>query len=128
MAPKKILIVDDDPDFIEITKTVLESNQFSVVTASGPDEGFDKVAEEHPDLIILDVMWPDKKSGFDVCRELKNKADSKNIPIVMLTSVDKITGLGFEKVAGDDTWLPSDGFLSKPVKPDVLLAKIKELL
>ncbi|HDY88225.1 MAG TPA: response regulator [bacterium] len=125
---KKILIIDDDPDFVDATRIVLESENYKVLIASGPDEGFKKVDEEKPDLILLDVLWPDKKSGFDVCRELKDNANYKNIPIIMLTSVDDKYGLGFENVAGDETWLPSDDFLTKPVEPKVLLSKVDELL
>lgn len=79
-------------------------------------------------MIILDVLWPDRKSGFEVCRELKNDADLKNIPVIMLTSVDDKYGLGFKDVAGDETWLPSNDFLSKPVDPYLLISKVKELL
>lgn len=125
---KKILIIDDDPDFVDATRIVLESENYKVLIASGPDEGFKKVDEEKPDLILLDVLWPDKKSGFDVCRELKDNANYKNIPIIMLTSVDDKYGLGFENVAGDETWLPSDDFITKPVEPKVLLSKVDELL
>lgn len=124
----KILIVDDDPDFVETTKIVLESKSYEVSSASGPDEGFKKVGEENPDLIILDVMWPNKISGFEMCRRLKKDADSKNIPILMITAVDEKYELGFENVAGDGTWLPTDDFLSKPVEPEVLLSKVDELL
>jgi len=80
---KKILIIDDDPDFVETTKIVLESKEYDVFSASGPEEGFKKVSEGKPDLIILDVMWPDRISGFEMCRILKKDADSKNIPILM---------------------------------------------
>lgn len=125
---KKILIIDDDPDFVETVKIVLESNNYQVLSANGPDEGLKKVAEEKPDLILLDVVWPDRKSGFQVCREIKNDPNYKKIPIIMLTSVDDKYGLEFKNVAGDETWLPSDDFLAKPVEPKVLLSKIDELL
>ena len=124
----KILIIDDDPDFVESTKIILESDNYNVISAPGPDEGLKKIAEEKPDLIILDVLWPDKKSGFQICRELKNDSRFNKIPILMITSVDDKYGLGFKNVAGDETWLPSDDFLSKPVVPKALLSKVAELL
>ena len=124
----KILIIDDDPDFVESTKIILESDNYNVIFAPGPDEGLKKIAEEKPDLIILDVLWPDKKSGFQICRELKNDSRFNKIPILMITSVDDKYGLGFKNVAGDETWLPSDDFLSKPVVPKALLSKVAELL
>ncbi len=125
---KKILIIDDDPDFVETTKIILESKQYDVLSASGPDEGLKKVSEEKPDLIILDVMWSDKISGFEVCRRIKKEADFENIPIIMITAIDKAYGLGFDNVAGDETWLPCDDYLSKPVEPELLLSKVDELL
>ena len=125
---KKILIIDDDPDFVETTKIILESRQYEVYSASGPEEGIKKVPQEKPDLIILDVMWPEKISGFEVCRRIKKQANFKNIPIIMITAVDKAYGLGFENVAGDETWLPCDDYLNKPVDPEQLLSKVEELL
>lgn len=125
---KKILIVDDDPDFVETTKIVLESEKYDVSSAPGPEEGFRKISEEKPDLIILDVMWPDKISGFEMCRRLKKDKDFKNIPILIITAVDEKYGLGFKNVAGDEAWLPTDEFLCKPVEPNVLLTKVEELL
>src|SRR3989339_668371 len=84
----KILIIDDDPDFVESTKIILESENYNVSSACGPDEGLKKIAEEKPDLIILDVLWPDRKSGFQICRELKSNSKFNKIPILMITSVD----------------------------------------
>lgn len=124
----RILIIDDDPDFIESTKVVLESENYIVSSASGPDEGQKKISDEKPDLIILDVIWPDKKSGFQVCREIKSDSQLKKTPVIMITSVDDKYGLGFKEVASDETWLPSDDFLCKPVTPNVLLSKVAEQL
>ncbi len=125
---KKILIIDDDEDFVEATKIVLESELYNVSSASGPDEGFKKVFEEKPDLIVLDVMLPDRISGFEMCRRLKKDVDSKNIPILMVTALDGTCGLRFENVAGDEAFLPTDKFINKPVDTQVLLSKVKELL
>jgi len=97
---KKILVIDDDPDFVETTRIILESNSYSVSSAPGPDEGLRKVAEEKPDLIILDVMWPDRISGFEVCRRLKKDVNFSKIPVLMITAVDKEYGLDFSNIAG----------------------------
>ena len=126
--PKNILIIDDDPDFVETTKIVLESQLYNVSSASGPDEGFKKITEEKPDLIILDVILPDRISGFEMCRRLKKDADSKSIPILMVTALDGALGLRFERVAGDEGFLPTDKFINKPVDSQVLLSKVEELL
>ena len=125
---RKILIIDDDPDFVETTRIILESRDYEVFSASGPNEGLKKVAEKKPDLIIIDVMWPEKMSGFEVCRRIKNETDLENISIIMVTAVDKKFGLGFENVAGDETWLPCDDYINKPVEPEQLLSKVAELL
>lgn len=124
----KILIVDDDPDLVEAMKVVLESSNYRVVTAGSGEEGLERVRSEHPDLIILDVMMESRDKGFDVSRKIRADDVSKNIPILMLTAVKQKTGTGFAKQAGDETWLPVDAYLEKPLKPDELLAKVDELL
>jgi len=124
----KILIVDDDPDLVEAMKVVLESKSYHVVTAGSGEEGLERVKSGRPDLIILDVMMESKDEGFDVSRKIRADDVSKNVPILMLTAVKQETGTGFAKQAGDETWLPVDAYLEKPLKPDELLAKVDELL
>jgi CheY-like chemotaxis protein len=81
-----------------------------------------------PDLIILDVMMRTSQEGFELSRELKHNAKFKDIPILMLTAVKQKTGLDFKTEAGDQSWLPVEEFLDKPVKPNVLLEKVEDLL
>ncbi len=83
---KKILIVDDDRDFAEILKTKLERAGLAVETASNGAEGLEKVKKSPPDLLILDVMMPEK-NGFEVCKELKSNPQFEELPIIMLTAV-----------------------------------------
>jgi len=83
----KVLLIDDDPDFVEATKTVLESKSYQVFTAYNGDDGLSKVLEEIPDLIILDVVMPGK-DGFAVCKELKENPHYyffSKIPVLLLT-------------------------------------------
>ena len=128
METAKILIVDDDLDFTEAIKAILESQEYVVVTALNKTEGMEKVRADKPDLIVLDVMMIAGQDGFEMSRELKNDPQLKDIPILMLTAVKEKTGIGFKSVAGDPDWLPVDGFLDKPVEPQELQAEVERLL
>jgi len=128
MANAKIMIVDDDPDYIDVVKTILEREQYTVVTAGDKTEGMEKIRTEKPDLAILDVMMHAWQDGFEMSRQLKKDPQFKNMPVLILTAVENRTGIGFKSTAGDPVWLPVDVFLDKPVEPDVLLAEVKKLL
>jgi CheY-like chemotaxis protein len=128
MENAKIMIVDDDPDYINVVKTILEGEQYTVVTAGDKTEGMEKIRAEKPDLAILDVMMNAWQDGFEMSRQLKKDPELKNMPVLMLTAVENRTGIGFKSTAGDPTWLPVDVFLDKPVEPEVLLAEVKKLL
>ncbi len=97
-------------------------------TAADRTEGMEKVKAENPDLIILDVMMSTWQDGFEMARELKKDPNFKDMPILMLTGVEGKTGIEFKSTAGDPTWCPVDGFLDKPVEPDILLAEVSKLL
>jgi len=123
--PAKILLVDDDPVFVEVTKTVLES-KYRVVTASDGDEGLLKARKEKPDLILLDIIMP-TKDGFHVCKQLKEDSNLAKIPVIMLTSFAQHRGetnipvsAGFE--------LEAEGYIDKPVSPDALLKQVGAML
>ena len=123
-----VLIVDDDPDITEAMKIVLETDGYSVVNAKDSSKGMELIKAAKPDLIILDVMMDTQDEGFLLSRELKKQPKYKHIPILMVTSVKEKTGIDFETAAGDEAWLPVEGYLNKPVKPEVLLAKVRTLL
>ena len=128
MAKAKILVTDDDKDIRDSLQAILESRDYAVVTAADKTEGLEKIKAEKPDLMILDVMMTTWQDGFEMARELKNDPEYKNIPILMLTGVKEKTGIDFKSSAGDETWNPVDGFLEKPIQPDILLAEIEKLL
>ena len=128
MQQAKIMIVDDDPDITEAMAVVLESQDYSVTIAVNSAEARKKLAREKFDLIILDVMMDTLQEGFTFDRELKENPTYSGIPVLMITGVKEKTGLDFEAEAGDETWLPIDAFLDKPVKPQVLLEKVDSLL
>jgi len=123
---KKILIVDDDPDLVEAVRMILESKKYNVVAAYGGLEGLEKARTENPDLIVLDVMMPDK-DGYVVCKELKADAQLSKIPILLLTAVvSKISTTRYTQQAGMET--EADDYMDKPVEPAVLVNRIETLL
>lgn len=124
----KILIVDDDPDIVETMKIVLESKDYQVASAADGRQGLERIKKEKPDLIILDIMMTRMDEGFDVCRQLKKDPKYKDIPILMLTALKEKAGFDFTAEAGDETWLPVEDYVHKPIQPDDLLAKVEKLL
>ena len=124
----KIIVVDDDRDIRDSLQSILESSQYAVITAGGKNEGMEKIKAEKPDLAILDVMMETNDSGFEMARELKKDPQFKDMPILLLTGVKKVTGIDFESTAGDPTWCPVDGYLNKPVDSSILLVKVEKLL
>jgi DNA-binding response OmpR family regulator len=128
MGQGSILIIDDDPDITEAMRVILANQGYDVRSALDGDEGMERLKEAKPDLIILDVMMRTSQEGFELSRELKHDKQYNAIPILMLTAIKHKAGLDFKDAAGDETWLPVDEYLDKPVKPDVLLAKVQDLL
>jgi CheY-like chemotaxis protein len=128
MENAKIVVVDDDQDIRDSLQVILEGRQYTVVTAADKAEGMEKIKTEKPDLAILDVMMSTWEDGFEMARELKKDSQFKDMPILMLTGVKDKTGIDFKSTAGDPAWCPVDGFLEKPVEPDVLVQEIQKLL
>jgi len=128
MGQGRILIIDDDPDITEAMTVVLENKGYEVDSAADGSVGMERLAAHRPDLIILDVMMRTSQEGFELSRQLKHNAAYKEIPILMLTAVKEKTGLDFKSTAGDQSWLPVEEFLDKPVKPNVLLEKVASLI
>ncbi|MBN2324980.1 MAG: response regulator [Spirochaetes bacterium] len=123
----KILIIDDDKDLQDMIRLVLEEKGFSVVSAYGPEEGLGMVRSEKPDLIILDVLMPDNFEGFDVARTIREQLKLRELPIILLTAVHVEKKVPY-RFAPHEEYLPVDYFFDKPVQPEVLVAKVKELL
>jgi len=124
--PKKILIVDDDPDFVEAVTMILRPKKFEVVTAYNGKEGLEKVKAERPDLVVLDVMMPEK-DGYSVCKELKSDPKWNHIPVLLLTGVvSHIPTTRYTQEMGMET--EADDYLDKPVEPEALVKRIEVLL
>lgn len=126
MSKAKILLVDDDVDFVEATKTVLESSSYEVIVAHEGDEGLKKAREEKPDLIILDVIMP-VKDGFTAAEHLKKDPDLKKIPVLMLTAFAEKGGETSIAVSRGLT-LEAEDYIDKPVAPQELLRRVEKLL
>ena len=121
MDQKKILIVDDEPDLVEMLTLRLEANDYQVISASDGQEGLDKARTEKPDLIILDLMLP-KIDGYKLCRMLKFDEKYKQIPIVLFTARAQESDIKIGEEVG------ADAYVTKPFEPDILLDKVAELL
>jgi len=123
MAGKKVLLVDDDADFIEVNKIALEAGGFEVATAYNGKECLKKVESEKPDLIVLDIMMATPGDGMYVAQDLRKKDDTKDIPLIVTTSVNQEPGYS---LGPDEAWLPVDSFMEKPVAPEKLLDEINK--
>lgn len=123
--PPSILIVDDDPDFIEATRIVLEAEGFEVVTAANGDEALTALQRSKPSLIIMDIMMKGVLDGLHASWQIQADPELRNLPIVMVSS---ITSSGYAEMFPTDESIPADNFLSKPVPPDRLVQEIKRLL
>jgi DNA-binding response OmpR family regulator len=124
---KKILIIDDDKDFGDALRIVLENNGYAVMHSFNILEGRASVEKHRPDLIILDVMMEKHTDGFDLCADLKNDEACSMIPIIMVTGVSEKTGFTFSPVT-DGEYLRADDYIPKPVKVSVLLSRVNKLL
>jgi len=122
----KILLVDDDPDFVEATKIILESAPYEVEVAYNGTEALAKVRKEKPDLIILDIIMPEQ-DGFKVCKALKEDPELSKIPIIMLTSLSERMGETVYSVS-DGLMLEAEDYVDKPVTPAELLSRVAKFL
>ncbi|MEJ2733817.1 MAG: response regulator [Anaerolineae bacterium] len=131
MANEKILVIDDDPDLVEVIRLTLEASGFQVFAAASGEDGLQKVKDVHPDLIVLDVMMDYTTEGFQVSLALRSPdpqseyAAYRGIPILMLTAIHSTTPLRF---GPEQDYLPVDDFVEKPIEPSALVAKIEGLL
>ncbi|MBW2066074.1 MAG: response regulator [Deltaproteobacteria bacterium] len=140
--PKKILIVDDDPDNVSIISLIVEDNGYESVSATNGKEGLELARKEKPDLITLDLIMPEQ-SGIAMFQELKKDPELCNIPIVVISGASEVTGVDLKDFifkhpsAGDKNVVETEGiakfsspnaFIEKPVNPDELVKIIKDLL
>ncbi len=124
---KKILLIDDDVDIIEMNTALLSHAGYTVVSAYSGTEGLEKMIAEKPDLVILDVMMSSVGEGFEVARQVRRNPAIAGTPILMLTGVNQEHPFNLH-VGADADWNPVDCFLEKPVQKDDLLAKVASML
>jgi CheY-like chemotaxis protein len=124
MKQKSVLLVDDDAVFVAAVTAILES-RFRVRSASNGKEALREIGQERPDLIILDVMMDYMSEGFDVARKLRQDPETKSIPVILLTGVDERYDYREEV---DESWVPCDRYLEKPVEPETLLTEVEALI
>lgn len=131
MGKAKILVIDDDPDFVDAVTPILQSALYDVVTASSPSEGKAKALTEKPDLILLDIMMDSLFDGFSLCHEIKTSKEfdgMKDTPVIFVSAVKEMTGSRFQFNGEDQGLRGPDDYIDKPVKPDDLIARIRKLL
>ena len=128
MRAPTILIIDDDPDFVDITKVILETKDYHVDSAGNPEEGWARLEAAVPDLLILDVMMGKGADGFIMAREIRKDSRFAGMPILMLTSMREQTGFDFPGERIHSKFLPVDDYVEKGVEPKVLLEKIEQQL
>lgn len=122
----KILIIDDQPSEVKMVKMALERANYEVIYAYNGKEGIEKAKQEKPDLIILDIMMPEK-DGFIACGELKKGPETSTIPIIVLTAVENSTLIFPDMESAADS-PHADEHIDKPVDPNFLLKRVERLL
>lgn len=121
----KILIVDDDPDFVEITRLVLERAGHQVIEAANGEDGFTRAKEERPDIMILDVIMDTVLEGVSVSQRVHEDPELRDLPIIMVTS---IANTDYAELFPTDEYIHIDAFMSKPITPAALLRQVDRLL
>ena len=128
MNRKKILIVDDDPNFLEICSAILEESDYQVDTASSSQEGLEKLVSERPDLLLLDIMMTTMDEGLNFATSMKQSEHLSKIPI-MIVSAQPDAEKGYQRsVDKEMDWISADMFMEKPVNPQDLLHNVRLLI
>jgi two-component system alkaline phosphatase synthesis response regulator PhoP len=123
---KKILVIDDEPDMVDMLKTALQMGRYDVVTGKDGQEAVEKARSEKPDAIILDLMMPGK-NGFEAMKEIRSDASTAGIPILVLTAIgEHLAHSRYARNMGLD--IDSEDFITKPVDAKDLLGRVKAVL
>lgn len=126
IAKKRILVVDDEPDFASIVQGNLEKEGFEVEVAYDGNEGLQKVEANPPDLVVLDVMMPEK-DGYNMCKQLKKDERFADIPVIMLTAVaDHLTSTRYSHHDGRS--MEAEDYIAKPASAEDVLSSVKRLI
>jgi len=127
MSKKRVLIIDDDRDYGDALRIVLENNGYQVHHALNIRDGREALEKERPNLIILDVMMDRHTDGFDLCYSLKHDENCRQIPVMMVTAVTEKTGFKFSPET-DGEYLQADAYVAKPIPVAELLSRVSKMI
>ncbi len=122
---KRVLLVDDDREFVAANSLLLQEAGYEVSAAYDAASGLETARSEKPDLVILDIIMGSPDEGFELCRNLRAEESLKECRLLVLTAVAQEFQMAFEP---DGMWLPADRFLEKPIDPDTLIAEVRNIL
>ena len=128
MSKPKILVVDDDIDYVESTAAILEANGYEVVAAYDGKEGLETAKSELPQLIIIDLMMNTLNEGYDFCRDIRSDERFEEIPLLMISSAHQHEMFKDANFVPDEIWFPIDTFLDKPIDKEALLKYVSKFL
>jgi two-component system alkaline phosphatase synthesis response regulator PhoP len=124
-----ILLVDDDRDFLEMNRGILEAQGFRVDCFTDTDKAWDSLKSRRPDLVITDLMMKSLDSGFSLARKIKSDSRYEDVPVIIVTAVASKRGFDFNPQSREDLEVMGcQAYFDKPVSPELLIAKVKELL
>jgi CheY-like chemotaxis protein len=121
----KILVIDDDPDFVRATQIILEKNNHEVITASSGDSGYRRAKEDHPALVVMDVVMDSVLDGLSATQRMYDDPELQNIPIIMVTS---IANTDYAELFPTDEFIHINAFLSKPISGESLMKQVNKYL
>ena len=128
MSQKKILIIDDDPSFLEICSAILKESDYQVDTASNTEEGLKKILSQWPDLLLLDIMMATMDEGLNFATALKQRGDLRRLPIMIVSARPDVEKGYKRSVDQDMDWISADVFMEKPIDPQDLLHNVELLI
>ncbi len=128
MSKPKVLVVDDDIDYVESTGAILEANGYEVVAAYDGKEGFDKAKSELPQVILVDLMMNTINEGYDLVRNIRSDNRFDQVPLIMISSAHQVEAFKNANFVPDEVWFPIDMFLDKPVDKETLLKHMSKML
>lgn len=125
--PTKVVIIDDNTDYLFTMETFLSRNGFEVSTAENGKEGLDLILKERPDVVLLDIMMETLFSGFEVCKQLRSDEGLKDMPIIGISGISEEININYEQWPDWEYFSP-DAYMSKPVDKDRLLDLIDQVI
>ena len=125
--PKKILLVDDDVDFAQSNKDLLEAHGYEVAMTHDGESGLELAKQIKPDLMILDVMMAHDTEGFEVSRKIPQTPELRGMPVLLVTGIRREKNITYD-FEPDETWLPVSKILEKPVAPEALLEEVRSAI